>query len=79
MREIHIPEVLEAGKFYEHRMFKVLVEPEGGTISYSVQYYANSIEDIVKYLEQHAPAIIEKHRKKFEGQHVIFQTLLEEI
>ena len=37
MRETHIPEVLETGKFLKAKMAKVLVEEEMGGITYYIQ------------------------------------------
>ena len=79
MREKHIQEVLNTGLFTGHKMYKVLHDQEDGTISYSIQYFARSIEDIQQYLEVFAPVLIEQHRKRFEHRHVAFRTLLEEV
>jgi hypothetical protein len=79
MREIHIQDVLNTGLFVESKMYKVLHDQEDGTISYSIQYFARSIEDVQQYLEVFAPALIEEHRKKFHNRHIAFRTLLEEV
>jgi hypothetical protein len=79
MREKHIRDVMNTGMFVKSKMYKVLHDQDEGTISYSVQYFARSIDDVQKYLEVFAPVLIEEHRKKFANQHVAFQTLLEEI
>ena len=79
MREKHIRDVLNTGMFVEHKMYKVLHDQDDGTISYSIQYFARTIEDVEKYLEVFAPVLIEEHRKKFHNRHVAFRTLLEEV
>jgi len=79
MREKHIRDVLDTGLFVEYKMYRVLHDQEDGTISYSVQYFARSIEDIQKYLEVFAPALVEEHRRKFQNRHVAFMTLLDEV
>ncbi len=79
MKEQHIRDVLNTGLFVGHKMYKVLHDQEEGTISYSVQYLARNIQDIRKYLEFFAPALIEEHRKKFHNRHVAFMTLLDEV
>ena len=79
MREKHIQDVMNTGLFTGHKMYKVLHDQEDGTISYSIQYFARSIEDIQQYLEVFAPVLIEQHRKRFEHRHVAFRTLLEEV
>ena len=79
MKEKHIKDVLNTGLFVESKMYKVLHDQDDGTISYSIQYFARSIEDVQQYLEVFAPVLIEQHRKKFEHKHIAFRTLLEEV
>lgn len=79
MRETHIRAVLDTGLFVGHKMYKVLHDSEDGTISYSIQYFARTIEDVQQYLETFAPALIEDHRKRFHNRHVTFMTLLDEV
>lgn len=79
MRETHIQAVLKTGLFVGHKMYKVLHDQDENTISYSIQYFAKTIEDVQRYLEAFAPALIEEHRKKFHNRHVTFMTLLDEV
>lgn len=79
MKEVHIPAVLETGMFLNAKIYKVLHDNADGSISYSVQYFANSIIEIQTYLEQHAPRLVEAHRQKFSNKHVAFRTVLEEV
>ena len=79
MREKHIKDVLNTGLFVEYKMYKVLHDDDGGTISYSVQYFARTIEDVQQYLEVFAPRLIEEHRRRFQNRHVAFMTLLDEV
>ncbi|HEX8041398.1 MAG TPA: DUF4286 family protein [Chryseosolibacter sp.] len=79
MKEKHIRDILDTGLFVDYKMYKVLHDQEEGTISYSVQYFARTIEDIKKYLEVFAPALVEQHRRRFQNRHVAFMTLLDEV
>jgi hypothetical protein len=79
MRGKHIQDVMNTGLFVQSKMYKVLHDQEDGTISYSIQYFARSIEDVQQYLEVFAPVLIEQHKKKFANRHIAFRTLLEEI
>lgn len=79
IRSNHIPSVMKTGLFVDSKMYKILHDQEDGSISYSVQYFAKNINDINRYLQQFAPAIIEAHRQRFVNKHVVFQTLLEEV
>lgn len=75
----HIPAVMGTGLFVDSRMYKILHDEGEGTISFSIQYFAMSINFINEYLQIHAPRIVEEHRQRFVNRHVVFQTLLEEI
>ncbi len=79
MKEVHIPAVLATGLFLNSKIYKVLHENSDGSISYSVQYFANSIVEIQQYLEEHAPRLVEAHKQKFRDKHVAFRTVLEEV
>ncbi len=79
IREKHMPDVMKTGMFVSSKFYKVLHDQEDGTISYSIQYFAESIDHVQQYLEVFAPVLIEEHRQKFSNKHVVFQTLLEEV
>lgn len=79
MKDHHIPKVLNTGMFVEHRFYKVLHDNEDGTASYSIQYFAESIAHVQRYLEEFAPVLINEHSVAFSDKHIAFRTLLEEI
>lgn len=79
MKEVHIPAVLATGLFLNAKVYKVLHDNPDGSISYSVQYFSNSIDEIQQYLELHAPRLVEAHKQKFRDKHVAFRTVLEEV
>lgn len=79
MKNEHIPDVMETGKFTGYKIFKVLGQDDPSTTSYSVQYFSSSIELVNDYLTNHAPGLIQKHQIKYKNRHVAFRTLLEEV
>ncbi len=79
MRDDHIPNVMGTGMFFDYKIYKVLHDQEEGSVSYSVQYFAETINHVTEYFEKFAPAIIERHRARFMDRHVAFMTLLEEV
>ena len=76
MQEIHIPEVMETGKFVSHRLLKVLDSPNEG-VTYCTQYIAESLADYEDYQQNYAPTLQAAVRKKFENRLVAFRTLME--
>jgi hypothetical protein len=75
----YINAAMNSGMFKSFKMYKVLHDQDDGTISYSLQYLAEDINDVMNYLENYAPALIEAHRSQFKDKHVVFRTLLEEV
>lgn len=79
MKEIHIPDVMKTQMFTSHRIYKVLSSEESDTVSYAIQYAAQSIRNVEHYLEKFAPELREESKKKFGERAISFRTLLEEV
>src|SRR5690606_21838093 len=75
MKEIHMVDVLATGMFVEGKLARILAEEEGGK-AYSIQYFARSMDDYGKYLEDFAPKLQAEHERKFSGKVASFRTLL---
>ena len=78
MTKEHIPEVLATGKFVDFKMYRVLLEKEGG-LTYSVQYFAENLSQVQLYLAQDAHELQAKQLERFADRIVAFRTVLEEI
>src|SRR3954471_8630203 len=79
MKSTYIPQVMKTGMFVEFKIYKVLTSEDEETVSYSVQYFAKSMDQVEKYLDVFAPVLIEELREKFKDHHAAFRTLLEEM
>ncbi|MBL6446823.1 DUF4286 family protein [Fulvivirga sp. 29W222] len=79
MKSTHIPAVMDTGIFVEYKIFKVLSHEQEQSVSYSVQYFAHTVDKVVEYLDNHAPKLVEEHRARYKDKHVAFRTLLEEV
>lgn len=79
MKSEHIPEVMATGMFTMHRICRLVQpepQPEEG-ITYAIQYYCDSQEQLNRYFREFAPALQQVHAVKF-GQHTAaFRTVLE--
>ena|SRR6185503_7015192 len=78
MKDTHIPDVMGTKLFTTHRFYKVLSSEDESTVSYAVQYVAQSLSHVDQYLEKHAPALRDEVKNKFGDKVVSFRTLLEE-
>lgn len=76
MRQEHIPEMLDTGKFTKALMTKVLVQEPMGGITYSVQYTTESKQLLEQYYKEDAENLREKS-KQFKDKCVSFRTELE--
>ncbi|MCI2229419.1 DUF4286 family protein [Polaribacter sp. MSW13] len=74
--ETHIVDVLNTGKFLSAKLTQVLVDEEMGGKTYSVQYTANSREDLDDYYQFEAAKLQSDGFKKFADKMVAFRTEL---
>jgi len=77
MKNQHIPDVLATGLFLENKIFRLLNETENDGSTFSVQYFANSLDDIEIYIQEHSHRLQSEHAQKFQGRFVAFRSLLE--
>jgi|TARA_B100000780_G_scaffold79206_1_gene53730 hypothetical protein len=75
----HIQEVLATGSFVAAKLTQVLVEEEMGGVTYSVQYTANSREDLNEYYTIYAPKLRNESMQKFADKMISFRTELKVI
>lgn len=74
--ESHILDVLNTGRFSSAKLTEVLVEEEMGGKTYSIQYTANTREDLNDYYANEAEKLREESSKKFSDKMLTFRTEL---
>ena len=79
LKEKYIAKVMQTGLFLKYRFYRLLSEVENDGITYALQFYAESLDDIDTYIEDHAPAIVHEQNEKFKHRQVAFMTLLESV
>ncbi len=79
MKKIHIPEVMNTGKFISCRFSKLTSHKEEGTRNYSAQYTCHSKKDLLDYQENFAQVLQQKSLAKFADKMLAFRTELEVI
>ena len=72
----HIIKVLNTGKFTSAKLTEVLVEEEMGGKTYSIQYAANTREDLENYYKFNAPKLQSEGLKRFADKMLTFKTEL---
>ena len=79
MKEVHIPDVMKTGMFVDNKIYKVIGTEETESVSYAVQYSANSIVEIDIYLKRFASSLREESNAKFGDRQAAFRTVLQEV
>lgn len=79
MKNTYLPYVLATELFVDVKMYRLLNEAENEGFTYSVQFFAHSLDMANTYLENYAPAIVDKHNEAFRHKHVSFMTILESV
>ncbi len=79
MREEHIPAVLDTGLFKHNKIFRLLNETENEDTTYSIQYFAESMDHVEVYLDKFAPELVKEHMDRYKYKHVAFRTVMEEV
>jgi len=75
----YIPAVMTTGLFNQFKIYKVLTHEDENSTSYSVQFFSNSIDEILKFINEHSKPFLEEQQFKFKDKHITFRTLLEEV
>ena len=78
-KEIHIPEVMGTGLFYEHHFFQLLEQDESEGKTFVVQFFANIFDDYKKYIQLYASGLRNKTMGKWGNQFIAFPTLLQSV
>ena len=79
MKNEYFPFGLGTNLFIDVKMFRLITETENQGLTYSVQFFSESLKKVNTYLEKFAPEIVERHNKAFKYKHVSFMTILESI
>ena len=77
--DTHILEVLNTGRFLSAKLTEVLVDEEMGGKTYSVQYTANTREDLDDYYKYNADKLQSESLKRFGDKLLAFRSELKVI
>lgn len=77
MKQKHIKEVLNTGKFLSARLIKVLIDEDMGGTTYAVQYLCSSHKELQQYYLDDAPRLRKEGLQLFGDKMVCFRTELQ--
>jgi len=75
-KEIHIPELMATGAFFDHRFYQLAEEDTHDTITYVIQLYCHSRTDYEDYVRLQAARLREKAFTQWGHRFISFRTLL---
>lgn len=79
MKEEHIPELMNTGLFVDYRLNHLLEQEESEGVTYTAQYFCDSMEHYNNYISEHAPLMRERGIKRFGNKFIAFRTVMEVI
>jgi hypothetical protein len=79
MKETHIPEIMQTGIFYEFKFLRLMHDSDDGSVNYATQYFTDTIDQMMDYERNHAPAIRAKTQARYQDKAIAFRTLLETV
>ena len=78
-KEVHIPDVMSTGLFYDHRFFKLLEQDETDGKTFIIQFYSENKSLYETYIKQYSQKFTKKTVKKWGDKFNVFQSLLESV
>lgn len=79
MKTEHMPAVMNTGLPAEKNVLRLLTEVDNAGVTYTFQYWFQTMEDFVTYQSLHQPTLQQQVADRYATQYVSFRTLLEEV
>jgi hypothetical protein len=73
----HIPEIMALGLFTEWKMFRLLEQDDTEGMTFVMQYFAPSLENYYRFIEEFAPVLQKKSFDKWGDRFIAFRTIME--
>jgi len=77
MKQEHIPDLMKTGLFVDYRLCRLLEQDESEGLTYTVQYFCDSMEHYQTYISEHATSMRDKAFKRFGNRFIAFRTVME--
>lgn len=73
----HIPEIMASGMFTQWKMFRLLEQDDTEGMTFVIQYFAPSLENYNRYIEEYAAVLRQKAFDKWGNRFIAFRTIME--
>jgi Domain of unknown function (DUF4286) len=75
-KQEHIPEIMATKMFDDYKMYRLLEHDDEEGSTFTVQYFASSIEKYHEYISSFAPALRDKAFAKWGNQFTGFRSVM---
>jgi hypothetical protein len=75
----HIPDIMATGQFIDYKFYRLLNEDGSEGPTYIVQYFALSLEECNRYINQFSPALRKKAIDQWGNQYIAFRTIMQSV
>ena len=79
MKEEHIPEVMDTGKFVDYKFYRVMAQQNDQATSYSIQYFAEGMKELQLYMAIDAAELQKQALARFPDKFAAFRTVLQSV
>ena len=73
----HIHDIMASGQFSQWKMFRLLEQDDAEGITFVIQYFAPTLENYIRYIEEFAPVFRQKAFDKWGERFIAFNTVME--
>lgn len=76
-QQVHIPAIMALGLFSEWKLFKLLEQDDTEGSTYVLQFFAPSIAQYERFMNEHATAMQQQSFNKWGNRYIAFRTVMQ--
>lgn len=77
MQKVHVPEIMEQGYYLKFQLVQLLEVHDEDSTAFAIQFYAESKEKHMEFIDQHQAAFKLKSSKEWGEEVLSFGTLMQ--
>lgn len=75
-KAVHIPEIMSTGCFTGYQFYRLLDQDDSDGTTYITQYFSETEENYLRYIQDFAPDLRDKAIKKWGDRFIAFRSLM---
>jgi len=73
----HMPDIMASGQFTDCKIFRLLEQDDSEGSTFIIQYFAPSLQNYYRYIDEYAPLLRQKAQDKWGNQAFAFRTIMQ--